>query len=154
MGSALGARKVAARRRGLTLDQYEARLASGLKWCTRGKHWRPGVQFMSDVSRGDGLSTDCAACKVRHNIVRRRQEPEKKSARNRVHNRIKKGRWKNASAYPCFDCGRVWKDGDRPHEYDHHRGYAPEHGIDVQPVCRACHVKRGVARGEFRRKSA
>lgn len=32
--------------------------------------------------------------------------------------------------------------GERRHEYDHHRGYAAAHHLDVEPVCTLCHVKR------------
>jgi hypothetical protein len=28
--------------------------------------------------------------------------------------------------------------GNRAHQYHHHRGYAPEHWLDVVPACRKC----------------
>lgn len=42
----------------------------------------------------------------------------------------------------CTDCGGPAR------EYDHYLGYAPEHRLSVQPVCRGCHNKRAWDRGE------
>ena len=33
----------------------------------------------------------------------------------------------------CMECGVV------AHHYHHHQGYAPEHHLTVQPLCRSCH---------------
>lgn len=32
--------------------------------------------------------------------------------------------------------------GERRHEYDHFKGYAAEHHLDVESVCTICHSKR------------
>lgn len=63
MGSATGARKAAATRVGLTLQEYEARVAAGEKWCTACKEWHQRDAFDVDRSRSDGLSAKCAASK-------------------------------------------------------------------------------------------
>ena len=36
----------------------------------------------------------------------------------------------------CGDCGR------RASVYHHHSGYAPEHWLSVEPLCRSCHKRR------------
>ncbi len=48
--------------------------------------------------------------------------------------------------WPCADCGHVWAEGERRHEYDHHNGYAAEHQLDVEAVCTVCHHAREKAR--------
>lgn len=64
MGSAAGAKKAAAARVGLALNEYEARLSAGEKWCTACKEWHQRSAFDADRSRGDGLSAKCAASKA------------------------------------------------------------------------------------------
>ena len=67
-------------------------------------------------------------------------------ARQRVNNEVKAGRRPHPSTIPCSDCGHVWEDGERRHEYDHYLGYAAENHRDVEPVCTTCHVKRDSAK--------
>ena len=43
---------------------------------------------------------------------------------------------------PCVDCGHIWGEGERRHEYDHYRGYAAEHHETVEAVCSKCHHER------------
>lgn len=62
MGSLVGAKKNAAAQRGMSVEEYEAKLAGGEKWCSFGKHWVPRKGFHRDASRGDGLTTVCAGC--------------------------------------------------------------------------------------------
>ena len=59
MGSAVGAAKVAAHRIGIDVAEYEARVAAGLKWCSRCKEWHLREAFGIDRSRGDGLAAAC-----------------------------------------------------------------------------------------------
>lgn len=146
MGSALGAMKVAASRRGMTLDQYKLTLASGQKWCSRGKHWRELRAFNEDRTRGDGLSVLCGPCRVEYKRQARKADREKARARSRLSSKKIRGTMPRASALRCTDCGEPASD------YDHHNGYSKEHALDVQPVCRPCHVKRGIARGELGRR--
>lgn len=51
------------------------------------------------------------------------------------------------NSLPCVDCGHVYAEGERRHEYDHHLGYAAKHQLDVQAVCTTCHRKRERDRG-------
>lgn len=62
MGSSEGALKIAAKRRGISLDAYNDLIASGMKWCTRCKTWQPRGEFPRDSSRTDGLACSCTAC--------------------------------------------------------------------------------------------
>lgn len=52
------------------------------------------------------------------------------------------GRRPHPNTMPCNDCGHVWSEGERRHEYDHHLGYAAEHHYDVEVVCTMCHAQR------------
>lgn len=65
VGSAEGVRKVAAKRLGLTLAEYDARIAAGLKWCGKCREWQPTGDFGIDRTRGDGLASHCSASTVR-----------------------------------------------------------------------------------------
>lgn len=59
------ARASAASRIGLTLDEYDAKAAAGLKWCTGCKEWQPRDTFRKDRTRGDGLKSICSTFAVR-----------------------------------------------------------------------------------------
>jgi 5-methylcytosine-specific restriction endonuclease McrA len=63
-----GADKIAAKKIGISLDQYYRLQNSGMKWCTKGKHWQPVAHFNVDRSRGSGLSSNCRSCS-RHGDV-------------------------------------------------------------------------------------
>jgi hypothetical protein len=64
----------------------------------------------------------------------RRLHPEKRKAGIVVNNAIWTGKLSRSSIYHCRYC---WKQAQ---QYHHHRGYAREHWLDVQPVCCRCHV--------------
>src|SRR3954468_14302659 len=73
-GRALGAVKTAARRVGLSIDDYRSRVSAHEKYCTGCKAWHPRIDFSADKSRSDGLS---ATCKVIHNFrSRQRYRPK------------------------------------------------------------------------------
>jgi len=57
-----GSLKIAAKRIGISLDEYKLNLSQGLKWCSKCKSWQPREWFNKDHTRGDGLSTRCHAC--------------------------------------------------------------------------------------------
>lgn len=59
MGSATGALKTAAKRVGITVEQYQDLRDQGLKWCSACKEWKALGQFAKDCSRGDGRSAKC-----------------------------------------------------------------------------------------------
>ena len=70
------------------------------------------------------------------------RDGDKKQARQRVNVLVRTGRWPHPNTLPCKDCGHVWTAGERRHEYDHYKGYAPQHHYDVEPVCTVCHAQR------------
>jgi hypothetical protein len=59
VGSADGVAKAAAARVGITVEEYKALQAQGLKWCTACAVWRPVASFAKDRTRGDGLKSTC-----------------------------------------------------------------------------------------------
>ncbi|MGC5534286.1 HNH endonuclease [Streptomyces sp. SR-10] len=54
-------RATAAARLGLSLDEYDAKIAAGQKWCTKCQTWRARHDFAKDRSRGDGLKSTCSS---------------------------------------------------------------------------------------------
>lgn len=144
-GNSQGAALTAAKRVGLTLGEYQTRVAARERWCTACKDWHHEKAFGLDASRSDGLAKTClAAVKARYarTYVRRGRQSsraglqlvpartgDKRQARRRVNHLVETGR-------------HEWKLGERRHEYDHHRGYGAEHQLDVEAVCTRCHGKR------------
>ncbi len=79
------------------------------------------------------------------------RDGDKLQARARVNALVKQGILLHPNKLPCTDCGHRWKkEGDRRHEYDHHKGYAAKHHLTVEPVCRPCHCRRAIRRGEIK----
>ena len=70
------------------------------------------------------------------------RDGDKKQARQRINVEVRTGRRPHPNTLPCVDCGHVWSEGERRHEYDHHRGYDAAHHYDVVPVCTVCHARR------------
>lgn len=152
--------KVAAKRVGLSFEDYSAKRAAGLKHCTGCKEWREASFFQKDLSRGDGLKARCRPCSARHtpeprprvNPITGRPGPaqspprdgDKKQARRKVNLEVERGRMPHPNTLACVDCGHIGPE--RRHEYDHHQGYAAEHHYDVVPVCTTCHSKRTFSR--------
>jgi hypothetical protein len=159
MGSATGSIRTAARRLGLTDDEYAARVGAGEKWCRACRAWHLREAFPADCSRGDGLDSRCRDARRREPRPRvpadqRRQarpplaaprDGDKVQARHRINYLVASGAIPAPSELPCTDCGRSWVEGGSRHEYDHYLGYAAEHHEDVQAVCSPCHRKRATA---------
>ncbi len=57
-----GADKIAAKKIGISVEEYYTLQAAGMKWCTKGKHWQPIQQFCVDSSRKSGLASKCREC--------------------------------------------------------------------------------------------
>lgn len=76
------------------------------------------------------------------------RDGDRKQARQRVNVEVRTGRRPHPNTLPCVDCGHVWHEGDKRHEYDHYLGYAAEHHLDVEPVCTVCHRARADRRAE------
>lgn len=160
-GTAEGAHKRRAAKAGLTVEQYDAKVANGERWCTRCKGWHDIVAFGSDSNRSDGIAASCRASRNAHQRAtyepRERQrgrryvearDGDRSQARGRVNHLIRVGVLPDPNALPCADCGHLGPD--RRHEYDHHAGYAPECHEIVESVCTLCHARRSDERGESR----
>ena len=74
------------------------------------------------------------------------RDGDKLQARQRVNTEVRQGFMPHPNALPCADCGHIWKEGERRHEYDHHLGYAAKNQYDVEAVCTTCHVARDSAK--------
>lgn len=74
------------------------------------------------------------------------EQMQRASAYRAVAKAIRTGVLLRAKALPCTDCGHRWERDGPKHEWDHHRGYAPDHVLDVQAVCQPCHRRREVER--------
>ncbi len=148
-GRRLGVLKTAAHRLGLSFDEYRAHLDAGHRWCTACRLWHPIADFDRDSSRGLGLKSVCKnVARERNRITRHRRDPVKQKARLAVALAVRLGRLPRANSVPCTDCGRTWTTGDLRHEYDHFKGYAPEHHLAVEAVCTKCHRSRESVRGK------
>lgn len=67
---------------------------------------------------------------------RKRLDPAKVKAHDRVKRAIDSGRIPKAREHICSECGER-----QARHYHHHKGYAPEYWLDVVPVCTFCHPK-------------
>jgi hypothetical protein len=74
------------------------------------------------------------------------RDGDKAQALQRINVEVRTGRRPHPNTLPCVDCDHVWTENERRHEYDHHKGYAAEHHLDVKPVCTTCHAIRDSAR--------
>lgn len=153
-----GAIKVAAQLIGISPKEYIGHVSSGEKWCTGCKAWHPTQDFGPDKSRPDGLSAKCrnyrrALYKERRLIppprprIRGRsfvpaRNGDKLQARRRINYFVEAELIPHPNDLPCMDCGHVYGQDNRRHEYDHHLGYASKHHEHVQAVCSRCHHAR------------
>jgi hypothetical protein len=79
------------------------------------------------------LSEKGRATNVRGTLAYRRRHPERYAAREAVYRALRKGVLKRAEG--CLRCCQGVKV-----QAHHHRGYAPEHWLDVVWLCRSCHL--------------
>ena len=166
MGSRVGVIKIAAGRLHLSLAEYLAKIDGGEKWCDRCSKWKYVGEFGRDSTRGDGRDAKCKKCRQEIHVGRYVPRPKPKhrpcyskggnpqSARVRIYQRIKRGEMPHPKTLPCTDCGHIWVEGERRHEYDHTHGYEAAHALTVEPVCTICHHRRGQERGTHIRKHA
>lgn len=74
--------------------------------------------------------------KICHNRYAKRytiHHPEQTKAHDAVNNAIRDGRLPQLNSLQCHYCPAQAK------QYHHHKGYEPEHYLDVIPVCIKCH---------------
>lgn len=145
--------KTAARRVGLTVDEYRDRIERGQKFCTDCKAWHPLGAFGRDSSRSDGLASRCRESKQARQRaaylpvivpVGRRyaaaRNGDARQARRRLTHLIEIGQLPHPSKLACVGCGHV--GADRQHVYRHPMGFAPEHHETVETMCSHCDPSR------------
>lgn len=154
MGSKLGVLKLAAKKCGISLEQYREKTAQNLKRCTFCEEWRPIDTFAADASRWDGRTQGCIECRNSrsresydpisdlfrlpygpHRILRR--AGDKEQAKSRINHDVSLGLRPNPNVLHCVKCAH--KGTDRRHEYHHVMGYSEMHHYDVLPLCSKCH---------------
>ena len=159
-----GAIKTAAQQIGITEEEFRKKSDAGLKHCRLCREWHPLDEFGSDKSRSDGKASACRKSRgvdqrsryvkrgrvsklgARFKLVR---DGDQRQAYGRIHHLIRTGRLPHPNELPCTDCGHIWKEGERRHEYDHYLGYAAEHHESVEAVCTLCHHARERGRDQI-----
>ena len=140
-----GAVIVAAKKAGLTVPEYLAKIANGLKKCTLCKEWKELSSFANDSSRWDGKTVSCSQCtkalwrirSMNGNQPAKPRDGDKLQARHLVNLSVLSKFRPNPNDLYCSLCGH--KGEDRRHEYHHICGYSKEHHYDVLPLCSKCH---------------
>lgn len=138
MGSLLGVLRGHATRLGMTVEQYQARVASGQRWCCGCKEWHGGSRFTTDNTRSDGKARMCRKAKS----LRSNPKPvplDRRRAHRVVYMRIRRGQLPHPNTLPCSRCRCTWSPGCKRHEYHHHRGYEKPYQADVVALCSSCH---------------
>ena len=62
MGRKTGAIKTAAKKIGISFEEYVSKAESGLKWCHKCASWKRRFEFNKDSTRSDGLNATCRGC--------------------------------------------------------------------------------------------
>jgi 5-methylcytosine-specific restriction endonuclease McrA len=140
MGSFTGTKKVAAQKLGISLDDYEMRLSSGLKWCTKCKTWKQREQFYKDITRGDGMSAMCITCRLANNPDRPGQhERREKKAIGLAWCRFCKA-WIPTDMVRMGMCGEHRKEyarnsyHDKPHVNAERKQHAHSRKRNIDPI--------------------
>ena len=149
-----GALKVAAKKLGLSLDDYLQHIRNFEKWCSICKKWHGINTFGKDITRGDGLVPACRDSRNKKLRDKYTPKPRKRGrrfanarngdkfqARGRTNYLINIGLLPSPNDLPCVDCGDIY-DGKARHEYDHYLGYTEDNHDEVEAVCSKCHHKR------------
>ena len=118
------------------------------QFCRGCKQSKPYDEFNKDRCRKAGIQSQCRECKraaqrrdylAKKSIYRervraaRKADPRRRRAYQRVHDAIKRGDLMRPTE--CPKCYRT----DQRIEAHHHKGYDPEHALDVVFVCGSCH---------------
>lgn len=153
----IGGQKIAAGKIGISVEEYQQNVKSGLKWCFSCQTWLKLNLFNQSKNARDGKDNRCRTC--RRAFDRKRYQPipidirksrgfstkpgrngDKTQARNRVNYAVTRNRLPHARNIPCVDCGHLGPD--RLHEYDHYKGYDAVNHLEVECVCVPCHIDR------------
>lgn len=155
----LGSLKTAAKRIGVSFEEYLSNLKNGLKYCWGCSEWHERSRFNTDSSKTDGLQAVCREMAQEKNrkayipkIKKRRgfivptRDGDKLQARRRVNYLVEQRLIPHPDDIPCMDClDEVFIQRFR-HEYDHAKGYEGENQLYVEAVCSHCHHSREEAR--------
>jgi uncharacterized protein YlaI len=150
-----GAIKIAAKKIGIPVDEYNNNISNGLKWCSMCKSWVNIDYFSNNSKKLDGKAINCKSCQKkyykRYYIPKNRVQqgplphPERdgdiRQARARINVLVKTGKIPKPNDLPCKHCGHIFKKGEKRHEYHHHNGYSSGSHLDVIPLCTDCHHK-------------
>lgn len=102
----------AARKTGVTNDEWIKLREKGLKWCYCCKQWLHKTKFLKDNSRGDGLSNHCRECN------------SAKGTASRYKISIELARRLRSGEERCQICNRERKlEVDHDHKTEKIRGY-------------------------------
>lgn len=131
------------------------------KRCYKCKRIKPISEFHKNRTQKDGLQSWCNSCKRKYRrtekgkAARHKQSevyrnsvkgkatktryiayhPNQAKAQHAVNNAIAIGKMRRANTKLCHYCPKQAK------HYHHHKGYEPEHWLDVVPACTRCHRK-------------
>jgi len=147
MGSAVGAAKIAAHRVGIDVAEYEARVAAGLKWCSRCKEWQLREAFGTDRSRGDGLTAACRDGRVTaaHAWYAKQSDEWRRRRMAAQRGLDPVPEWWRAECFAVFNhscaygCGRIAEVLD--HIWPVSRGGRSTPG-NLVPVCPSCNRRK------------
>ena len=130
------------------------------KRCSHCKEIKGISEFSKNKFASDGIHYQCKTCRKlalqryyatekgkacieRYKKTKKGKETARKyreshqeqiTARNRVDAAVKSKKLLPAKTLKCSGCD------EQAQEYHHHKGYAPEHWLDIIPVCIQCHV--------------
>ncbi len=100
----------------------------------RATNLRPGARRSDERARGVAEAEEGELMAEKTSIAWTRaafgpapsppRDGDKAQARHRVNVLVRTGRLAHPNALACADCGHIWKQGERRHEYDHYLGYA------------------------------
>lgn len=128
-----------------------------MKHCTKCGEEKELAEFYKNRNKRDGYSSECKNCSLayrqtergkamhkhhrqteKYKATRKRYlicHPEYKKARNVISNAIAAGKLPLPNTMQCH------YGNHQAEQYHHYLGYAPEHRLDVIPVCLKCHKK-------------
>ncbi len=127
-----------------------------MKTCSKCHKDKSLKEFFKDKRKKDGHQITCKACQLkrakeyrqtdkgravhlrcykRYRLRHADRIKEKRYAQNAVNRAIAKGQLQRPDTQKCHYCPEAAE------QYHHHKGYEPEHWLDVEPTCRKCHTR-------------
>lgn len=84
MGSYIGVLKIAAKRAGISYEEYINKINNKEKFCWKCNCWKTNDRFGVDNSRYDSLASNCFDCRRKTGKPKNRLTDKKRQARNAV----------------------------------------------------------------------